>query len=103
MLLFKTHAKRKVKDVGIWYALERLKYALLPLQDEEHAEGAPYPAIMIHDTDKSTAALDDGFDKEMEEFFDYIFDAKAFEDMETYVNEGPEAVSTGVEQSSGDK
>ncbi|KAK4068328.1 hypothetical protein Purlil1_13824 [Purpureocillium lilacinum] len=68
----------------------------------------------MHDTDKSTTtiltietdlaqALDDGFDKEMEEFFDYILDAKAFEDMETYVNEGPEAVSTGVEQSSGDK
>lgn len=60
------------------------------------------PAILTIETDLGQA-LDDGFDKEMEEFFDYILDAKAFEDMETYVNEGPEAVSTGVEQSFGDK
>ncbi|KAK4059237.1 hypothetical protein Purlil1_14360 [Purpureocillium lilacinum] len=72
---------------------------------------------MTHDTDNSTtdelneadarvdahSCLDDGFDKQMEEFFDYILDAKAFEDMETYVNGGPGAVSTGFEESLSDK
>ncbi|KAJ6439150.1 hypothetical protein O9K51_08560 [Purpureocillium lavendulum] len=72
---------------------------------------------MMHNTDKSTmgelneadakvdthSCLDDGFDKQMEDFLDYILDTEAFEDMETHVNEETEAVSMGLEQCSGDK
>lgn len=60
------------------------------------------PAVLSVETDLGQG-LDDGFDKQMEEFFDYILDAKAFEDMETYVNGGPGAVSTGFEESPSDK
>lgn len=60
------------------------------------------PAVLSVETDLGQG-LDDGFDKQMEEFFDYILDAKAFEDMETYVNGGPGPASTGFEESPSDK